>query len=150
MNPARIDGATIALAAPCDWQEDEHGRCSTLWVRRDISADGLAFLRSAWEVNAEEALSILGGAKLQLGIAGSSHPVVNLGIGPLPEDFTPPLIAEQVICDGVRAVKVQVLFPNRQRVFAAVSIGEDGLGAALKMAVDEIAGFARSNYGFEL
>lgn len=137
MNPVRIEGATIALGAPDVWDEEQHGRCSTLWVRSEVDG-GLPFLRSAWEVSPSEVGLLLAGAKVHLGVCAKAHPVVNLGLGPIPEDFEPPLIVERTVHHGAAAIRVSMFFPNAQRVWAEAYVGPDGLGAAVKLAVDQV------------
>ena len=142
MNPVRIDGATIPLGKPESWRDEENGKCSTLWVRSDVE-NGLPFLRSAWEVSTNEICLLLAGAKVQLGICTKQHPVVNMGLGPAPADYLPPLVVEQTVHHGCAAVKVTMLLPNGQAVKAEASVGGAGLGEAVKIAIDEIERFAR-------
>jgi hypothetical protein len=143
MNPARIEGDAVPLGKPQDWQDDENGHCSTLWVRHDLDR-GVSFLRSAWEVEADEAGWMLAGAKLQLGIAGTAHPVVNLGLGPIPEDFTPPLTVQRMVTpSGFAAVRVVMYLPNKMRVHADALLGSDGLAPAVSLAIVEIEALCR-------
>lgn len=142
MNPVRIEGATIPLGKPEGWDEGEAGHCSTLWVRPDIDG-GLPFLRSAWEVTVNEIGLLLAGAKVQLGVCAKQHPVVNLGLGPAPESYLPPVVVQQTAHHGCPAVMVLMFFPCGQRVKSEATIGADGLGAAVKLAIDEIENFAR-------
>ena len=143
MNPAKIDGDAIPLGKPGNWSDDDHGRCATLWVRLDVD-NGVPFMRSAWDVEAEEAGWLLAGAKMQLGICGTSHPVVNLGLGPIPEDFAPPLTVQQMIQpDGARSARVTMYLPSRMRIFAEARIEDGGLGAAVAVAIHEIEAFGR-------
>lgn len=137
MNPVRIAGADVALGAPEKWADDEHGRCATLWVRRDVE-NGLPFLRSAWEVTSSEVGLLLAGATVQLGILGQTHPVVNLGLGPIAEEFEPPMIVERTVHHGAAAVRVSMFFPNAQRVWAEAYVEPNGLGSAVKYAVEQI------------
>ena len=138
MTPARIEGDAFPLGKPRDWKDDEHGRCSTLWVRRDIE-QGVPFLRSAWDVDSNEAGWLLAGAKVQFGLCVPQHPVINVGLGPIPEDFAPPVTVQQIVKpDGQRVARVTMFMPNRQTIFAEVTIEPEGLGAAVKLAIDEI------------
>lgn len=138
MNPVKIEGDAIRLGAPRDWSDADHGRCSALWVRID-SVDGLPFMRSAWEPDADDAGLLLAGAKVQLGICGTTHPVVQLGLGPLPEDFIPPLTVEQAITpEGLKTVKVVMFVRGGQKITAAATLGTDGLGPAVALAIGEI------------
>jgi hypothetical protein len=144
MLPVRIEGDATRLGAPHDWNDADHGRCGALWVRLD-SVDGLPFMRSAWEPEADEAGLLLAGAKVHLGICGTSHPVVQVGIGPLPEDFLPPLTVEQAVTpEGVKSVKVAMFVPGGQRITAAATLGTDGLGPAVALAIGEIETLARA------
>lgn len=145
MNPVKIEGDAFPLGKPANWNPAESGHCSTLWVRLDMDGD-LPFLRSAWEVGADEAGWLLAGAKMQLGICGQSHPVVQLGLGPIPEDFEPPYIVQPIVTtEGVRAVRVTTYLPCAQRVFAEASIGDDGMGPAVALAIREIEAFVSAH-----
>lgn len=85
MNPAVIEGWTAAPGAPKDWNPETHGRCSALPIR--VEADnGLMWMRSAWSPTDGEVIAQMAGANIELGIGGGAHPVVQLGIGPLPAD----------------------------------------------------------------
>lgn len=137
MRPTRIAGADpLPLGAPPDWNEATDGPCSALFVRRENVA-GVAFMRSAWEVDAAEAIYMLAGAKLTLGIAGQKHPVVALGIDPLPSDFEPVTMARRFTTpSGQAAVHVEMLFPygGGQRAYANVLVADGGLAAAIGLA----------------
>lgn len=143
MTPARIEGDAFPLGKPANWNDDENGKCSTLWVRRDVD-QGVPFLRSAWDVDSDEAGWLLAGAKVQFGLCVPQHPVINVGLGPIPEDFAPPVTVQQIIKpNGGRATRVTMFLPNRQKIFAEAWIGDEGLGAAVKFAIDEIEALAR-------
>lgn len=144
MNPVRIEDATHALGKPANWDDETAGRCSTLWVRAAVE-DGVPFMFSAWEAAPDEALCLLAGAKMRLGISGQSHPVVNVAVGPLPDDLVSPLIVERVLSGQVPAVLVSMLSPEKRRIYCQAIVGEDGLGMAIKTAVDEIERFVRDD-----
>lgn len=113
MRPVRISGADPKpLGAPNDWNEERHGHCAALFIRREM-IDGVPYMRSAWEGELPEALSLLAGAPVHLGVQGTDHPVVQLGLGPLPEDFTPTLVARRFTTIANQpAVRVEMLFPH--------------------------------------
>lgn len=142
MTPARIVGANVELGAPQKWSAEEHGHCSSLWVRREVDS-GMTWMRSAWEVASDEVGLLLAGAKLELGVLGASHPVVNLGPGPLPEDFEPPMIVERIVHQGSAAVRVSMFFPTGRRVWAEVYVAPHGLGGATKLAIEQIEELAK-------
>lgn len=113
MRAARISGADPKpIGAPKDWSEATHGHCGALFVRRENIA-GVAYMRSAWEVEAHEAALLFAGARLTLGVAGQCHPVVQLGVGQLPPDFEPTVMARRFTHErGLPCVRVEMLFPH--------------------------------------
>lgn len=137
MKPVRISGADPdPLGAPADWDEAKHGHCGGLFVRRE-TINGVPWMRSAWDCELPEALSLLAGANLQLGVQGNTHPVVNVGVGLLPADFMPTMVARRfVTLDGAAAVRVEMLFPHGggRRGFVEVLIDES-LGLAVGQGV---------------
>lgn len=145
MRATRIPGAdALPLGAPPDWKEDESGHCGALFVRRE-QIDGVAYMRSAWEVDHGEAAMLYAGARLTLGVAGNCHPVVQLGIADLPPDFEPVVHARRFNhTDGRACVRVEMLFPHGggQRAFANVAVGDDGLAPAVAIGIDQIEKFA--------
>jgi hypothetical protein len=112
MRAVRISGADPRpLNAPADWREETEGHCGALFIRRE-RISGVAYMRSAWEVEAPEALALLAGARLTLGVAGDCHPVVQLGVGDAPPDFQPVITARRFVdLKGRPAVRVEMLFP---------------------------------------
>lgn len=145
MRPVRIAGAEERpLGAPLDWDAEKHGTCGGLFIRRE-SKGGMAYMRSAWEVESGEAITFLAGAKLTLGIQGVDHPVVQLGIDFIPEDFEPVLAARRFTAgDGRPMARVEMMFAkaNGQRIFANVHV--DGTFAdAVSMGIIQIENFAR-------
>ncbi|APR52004.1 hypothetical protein CA223_06740 [Sphingomonas koreensis] len=144
MNPARIAGANAELGAPQKWSAEEHGHCANLWVRREVE-DGMPWMRSAWEATPNEVGLLLAGAKLELGILGQTHPVVNLGVGPLPDDFAPPMIVERTVHQGASAVRVSMFFANGRRVWAEAYLEPHGLGRAVKLAIDSVENRAKQD-----
>ena len=138
------EGDAWPLGAPADWNPETMGHCSTLWVRSDIEG-GVPFLRSAWEVEAQEAGWMLAGAKLQLGVCAPQHPVVNLGLGPIPDTFLPPLTVQQnVTTDGQRAARVTMYLPGGKLIFAEVLLlDEYGLPRAVGEAISSIEDYGR-------
>lgn len=145
MRTIRIAGADPKpLGAPPDWNEAESGHCGALFVRREL-IDGVHYMRSAWEVDHGEAALLYAGAKLTLGVAGQQHPVVQLGVADLPDDFEPVVHARRFThTDGRPCVRVEMLFPHDggQRAFANVHV--DGtLADAISTGVTQIETFAR-------
>jgi len=145
MRTIRIAGADPKpLGAPPDWNEAESGHCGALFVRREL-IDGVHYMRSAWEVDHGEAALLYAGAKLTLGVAGQQHPVVQLGVADLPDDFEPVVHARRFThTDGRPCVRVEMLFPHEggQRAFANVHV--DGtLADAISTGVTQIETFAR-------
>lgn len=144
MRPIRIAGADPKpLGAPPDWVE-ENGHCGALFIRREV-IDGVHYMRSGWEADAGEAGLLLAGAQFQLGVAGTCHPVVHLGVAALPVDFEPVLTARRFTHpDGRRCVRVEMIYPHGggQRAFSEVHV--DGtLSDAISTAVIAIEALAR-------
>lgn len=145
MRPARISGADpLPLGAPRDWNEEQHGHCAALFIRREC-IDGIAYMRSSWEVESGEAALMLAGANMTLGIQGFEHPVVQLGVGQLPPDFDPVLTARRFThVSGLPFVRVEMLFPHAggQRGYCEVHV--DGtLADAISTGVTRIEALAR-------
>lgn len=113
MRPVRIAGADpLPIGAPADWNAEQHGHCSALFVRREI-INGVPYMRSAHEPEVAEALSIVAGAAIEVGIQGVVHPVVQLGVGPLPDHFPPTVVARQFCTlQGQLAARVEMMFPH--------------------------------------
>lgn len=150
MRPAKIDRHTVALHPPRDWDREVNGHCGVLYVREE-KLDGVSFMRSAWEVEPHEAALIFAGAKLITGIAGAvertGHPVINLALESLPEDFAPFVTARQfATLTGQPAVRVEVLYPNRgdpQRGMVEVALEGLGLAGATARGIEEVEALAR-------
>lgn len=124
MQPTRISGADPRpLGAPQDWNEADHGHCGGLFVRRE-NVEGLAFMRSAWEVTPVEAGLLLAGARLTLGVSGNCHPVVQLGVAEIPPDFEPVVYARrQTSVTGEAQVRVEMAFPpDGRRGYSTVPV----------------------------
>ncbi len=148
MRPIRISGADPKpLNAPPDWNEAEAGHCGALFIRRE-TLDGINYMRSAWEVDGVDVAFLLGSASLTLGVSGSCHPVVQLGVSALPDDFEPVVSARRYNDPQARAcVRVEMLFPyeNGKRAYADVLIGDAGFAAAVALGISQIEGYARKN-----
>lgn len=145
MRPVRITGSDPApLGAPSDWSEATHGHCGGLFVRRE-QIGGIAYMRSAWEVETGEAALLYAGARMTLGISGYAHPVVQMGIGDLPADFEPTVMARRFTDAAGRAcARVEMLFPHAggRRGFAEVRV-EGTLADAVAHGVSLVEGLAR-------
>lgn len=140
MKPGRISGADPQpLGAPADWNEDRDGHCGGLFVRRE-NLSGVPWMRSAWEVELPEALSLLAGASLHLGVQGREHPVVQLGAGHLPADFMPTGVFRRfATLDGKTAVRVEMLWPHGGGRRGVVEVlVENSLGEAVGEAVEKL------------
>lgn len=82
MEIKRIEGATRTFGAPHDWDAAAQGKCYGLPVR-DVVADGVPYMVSAWEPSPQELKALLAGETLKLWISGTVHPVVALTVGPV-------------------------------------------------------------------
>lgn len=113
MRPIRIEGADPKpLGAPDNWSEADHGHCTALFVRRE-TVDGMNIMRSGHEVETGEAALMLAGAQIHLGIEGDRHPVIQMGLGPLPSDFEPVMTARRFNApDGRPFVRVEMVYPH--------------------------------------
>lgn len=145
MRAVRIAGADpLPLGAPRDWNEAQHGHCGGLFIRREL-IDGIPYMRSAWEVEATEAALLFAGARMTLGIQGTEHPVVQMGLTPLPDDFEPTVMARRFThVSGTPCVRVEMLFAHAggRRGFCEVKV--DGtLADAVSEGVTRIEALAR-------
>lgn len=147
MRSIKISGAEPKpLGAPPDWNPETSGHCAGLFVRRE-NIGGLPFMRSAWEVDAIEAAYLLAGASIGLGVQGHQHPVVNLGVLPLPDDFEPVIYSRRYTApDGRPCLHVEMLIAadGPRRIFSNVLIGDNGLAPAMALAVEQIEQLART------
>lgn len=149
MTPTRIDGAREKpLGAPADWNPDQNGHCNALFVR-DEEIEGAYFMRSAWEASPSEALSLLAGAKVELGVCGRAHPVVQLGVK-MPEHETNPAMAIRFLTDpkGVDYIRVDAIFPTVPPASFYASIpraARETVAEAVAAAVDAIEALAAQN-----
>lgn len=151
MNPVVIEGHTHALGAPAQWDQEQNGRCSVLHIRAEV-IQGIGFLRSAWEVEGQEAGALLAGARLVLGIAGMptsenqiAHPVVHLDMTDVPEDVAPSLTARQFAQpDGSQAVHVEMIFGPAKLGICTVALNGNPLPQAIALATENIMDQARA------
>ena len=146
MTPRRItDADPKPVGAPADWKPDDQGVCHALWVRTEV-IDGITYKRSAWDATDIEAMMMLCGGAVTIGLSVKDHPVVQMGVDDLPETFDPVMIARTFhLPSGQRCVRVETLYPNDggQRVHASVKI--DGtLADAISIGVTRIEAMARS------
>lgn len=145
MRATVIEGAdAIPLGAPADWAPETHGHCGALFVRREI-IDSLPFMRSAWEVDAREAMLLYAGARVLLGVQGATHPVVQMGIAELPPDFEPTVNAQRFTDpSGKPYVRVDMLFPHEGGRAAFCKVHVDGtLADAVSMGIINCESLAR-------
>ena len=145
MRPTRIAGSEPKpLGAPADWSEETHGKCAALFIRRE-EVDGLPYMRSAWEVDPNEAGLLLAGAVVTLGISGTCHPVVQMGTAQLPEDFEPVVTARRFTNTGGHPmVRVEMLYPHDGGKRGTINVHVDGtLADAISTGVTKIEELAR-------
>lgn len=141
----RIDGArTPPIGAPGNWTEESHGHCQALFVRDEV-IEGLRFMRSAWEVGADEAGWLLAGANLQLGVSAPQHPVVNIGLGPTPPGLPVHTIRQITDLKGRAMVRVTLYAPPNVEsrktggtVWAEAEITSSGFIDAVREALASI------------
>ncbi len=141
MNPAIIANHNVRFTAP-------PGRPDvvTLFVRSEV-VGGIQMLRSAWSVEQAEAGLLLAGAKVLLGIGAEVHPVVNLTVADLPEDFEPVITARRYHCaDRGMVARVEGVFPCPPfglKVWAERPIEEGKFSAAFAEAMEGVETMAR-------
>lgn len=148
MRPTVIEGhSPKPLAAPDGWDEERDGKCTALFVRPQVMG-GVHFLRSAWEADPSEALQLLGGGKLILGIGGHCHPVVNLCVDQVPDTFAPVMTARQFVTMGGKpAIHVEMMFstPDGPRIGKVdVHLQDVSYAVAVITGIEELEAFARS------
>lgn len=84
MIPGRIEGATRGLVAPADWDKAQDGACAGLVIKDEALASGGNCMISVWHPTPREVELIQQGASVVLGVVGSLHPAVALGVGQAP------------------------------------------------------------------
>ena len=78
--------ATRRFAPPADWNEAKHGACGTLEIA-DLPTPSGPYMESLWRPDAGDLAALNAGAGIALGIRGTVHPVVYLGVtAPLRKD----------------------------------------------------------------
>lgn len=144
MRAAVIAGFTACPGAPAGWDPAQQGHCQALPIREDV-VNGVTFMRSAWETEAHEAALLFAGAKIHLGVSAAVHPVVNLAVRDLPDDFEPVVTARRFRCPiRGQCVRVEALFPKPPeglRIFAerAVVSGFTDAFASALTAIETLA-----------
>lgn len=78
----RIEGFTRELGKPPDWDNEENGKCHSLAIR-DVMAEGLPYMVSAWSFTKAEIDQLLAGETLKVWIQDVYHPVIALTVGSL-------------------------------------------------------------------
>lgn len=91
MNPGKIAGANWVFGAPPDWDAAAQGDCGALPVLNLKTPAGTQ-LQSAWFPSPEELGAMNQGCPVILTIHGKSHPVVEVGVAPVPG-------AAEMMCD---------------------------------------------------
>lgn len=76
MNAAGWDNPTRRIGAPPDWDHEKQGICHTLEI---VDHEGVMY--SAWQPSEAELKRLNEGKPIILGIQGTVHPVVCLGVG---------------------------------------------------------------------
>ena len=79
MIPGRIAGETRNMVKPPDWDNEKQGHRSALAIR-DVETESGNLMYSAWYPTPAELERMQKGAPVYLGIHGTSHPVVMLGV----------------------------------------------------------------------
>jgi ABC-type cobalt transport system substrate-binding protein len=79
MDFAPHPAATRRFGPPADWNEDVHGPCGTLEIA-DLSTTSGPYMESLWRPTADELEALNRGATIQLGIRGTVHPVIYMGV----------------------------------------------------------------------
>lgn len=145
MRPAIIDNHTGQLSAPKDWDEAKNGRCAELFIKVE-QVDGLRFMRSSWEPEADEAMRLLAGGKLTLGVSGNIHPVIDMTVPDMPADHEPLIVVRIVtLFDGQRGIRVEGMFPacKTHRIFAEAPI-KASLAEAVAVAMMHVEQLAKN------
>lgn len=97
-----IAGRTRVFGAPKDWNADRDGPCGGLPIRDEGS-----LMISEWRPSEIELEHLKLGAPIQLGVVGTVHPVVSLGVG-----AAPPREREE---PAARMSKIQALMTTLER-----------------------------------
>lgn len=107
MRPGRIADAHRVFTGPAAGDG-----VSALATRREVIG-GYVFATSAWEPEKDDAIRLLAGADVMLGISAPWHPVVRLTTGDVPLGGPPVLTVEHVTAQGTpEAVRVTMLIPG--------------------------------------
>jgi hypothetical protein len=80
VRPGKVARATRSLGKPLDWNEATQGPCGDLPIRDQITRAGLEMV-SEWVPDSEERRLIAAGAPVQIGIMGTVHPPLWVGVG---------------------------------------------------------------------
>ena len=84
MNIGNIEGATITLGAPKNWDEERDGKCLGLPIRQEVVNGSLPAMTSAWLPTPEELARLNAGAPVLLRVIAIAHPPVMLDVGQIP------------------------------------------------------------------
>lgn len=87
MNPGKINGANHIFGDPPGWDHGREGQCGALPVLNTGQQ-----LQSAWYPSPDEMAALTLGCPVILSIWGQKHPVVSIGVAPIPE-------AAQMMCE---------------------------------------------------
>lgn len=73
--------STRRMAPPAGWDQELDGPCGTLCILDAVDVQsGQNFQYSLWRPSPEELELLREGGAIQLGIMGTSHPVINMGV----------------------------------------------------------------------
>lgn len=93
MRFCNFPGARL-LGAPRDWDQQLDGSCGVLPVIDAVDEQsGFNFIYSFWRPTAEELEALRNGGAVRLGIMGTVHPVISMGV------IAPEVCAEAVLVD---------------------------------------------------
>jgi hypothetical protein len=83
MKACMIEGMTRDLNKPRDWDEERDGPCGSLPIRDEVFGGRVSIMFSEWKPSTEELALLNAGASVILGVCGTVHPPVSLGVKPL-------------------------------------------------------------------
>lgn len=71
-----------AIGEPADWNEAEHGPCSTINVLITDEPGALPRMTTAWRFSPAEVQALAGGGEAYLSIVTRTHPVISIWVQP--------------------------------------------------------------------
>lgn len=85
MIPKRHPDTTRYLGAPAGWEPSRHGSCGHLSIA-DVQHVAGNIMLSRWEPTAAELAVLNAGGSIELGVIGTIHPPVSIGVIDPPRD----------------------------------------------------------------